>query len=46
MAYVKAAHADDGTALSINVRGKLLPARVVPMPFKPKNYVREQGGKP
>jgi aminomethyltransferase len=46
MAYVKAAHADDGTALSINVRGKLLPARVVPMPFKAKNYVREQGGKP
>jgi aminomethyltransferase len=46
MAYVMAAHADDGAALAINVRGKLLPARVVPMPFKPKNYVREQGGKP
>jgi aminomethyltransferase len=46
MAYVASAHAGDGTALSINVRGKLLPAVVVPMPFKTKNYVREQGGKP
>jgi aminomethyltransferase len=46
MAYVAADHAGDGTALTINVRGKLLPARVVPMPFKPKNYVRQQGGKP
>jgi aminomethyltransferase len=46
MAYVAADHAADGTALSINVRGKLLPAVVVPMPFKTKNYVREQGGKP
>jgi aminomethyltransferase len=46
MAYVAAGHAADGTTLSINVRGKLLPAVVVPMPFKTKNYVREQGGMP
>jgi aminomethyltransferase len=45
MAYVAAGHAGDGTALTIEVRGKRLPARVVPMPFKTKNYVREQGGK-
>jgi aminomethyltransferase len=40
MAYVAAAHAADGTALSIDVRGRRLVAKVVPMPFKPKNYVR------
>ena len=40
MAYVDAAHAADGTALEIEVRGKRLAATVVPMPFKPKNYVR------
>lgn len=43
MAYVDAAHAADGTALDIEVRGKRLAAKVVPMPFKPKNYVREGG---
>ncbi|MGL4542263.1 MAG: glycine cleavage T C-terminal barrel domain-containing protein, partial [Polymorphobacter sp.] len=40
MAYVTAAHAADATALEIEVRGKRLAATVVPMPFKPKNYVR------
>ncbi len=40
MAYVAAAHAGDGTALTIDVRGRRLAATVVPMPFKPKNYVR------
>jgi aminomethyltransferase len=40
MAYVDAAHGADGTALTIAVRGRHLDARVVPMPFKPKNYVR------
>jgi aminomethyltransferase len=40
MAYVEAAHAADGTALEIEVRGKRLTATVVPMPFWQKNYVR------
>ena len=43
MAYVATAHAGDGTALEIEVRGKRLAATVVPMPFKPKNYVRAEG---
>jgi aminomethyltransferase len=43
MAYVAAAHAADGTPLEIEVRGKRLAATVVPMPFKPKNYVRAEG---
>ena len=43
MAYVAPAYAADGTAVEINVRGKLLMAKVVAMPFKQKNYVREQG---
>ncbi|MEI6486579.1 MAG: glycine cleavage system aminomethyltransferase GcvT [Sphingomonadales bacterium] len=41
MAYVATAHAADGTALDIEVRGKRIAATVVPMPFKQKNYVRE-----
>ena len=40
MAYVNAAPAADGTALTIEVRGKRLPARVVPMPFVPHRYHR------
>jgi aminomethyltransferase len=40
MGYVGAAHAADGTALEIEVRGKRLAATVVPMPFHQKNYVR------
>lgn len=44
MAYVPAALAADGQRLQVEVRGKLLDATVVPMPFFPKNYVR-QGGK-
>ncbi len=40
MATVDASHAADGTALDIMVRGKRLPASVVPMPFHQKNYVR------
>ncbi|GGD99196.1 aminomethyltransferase [Polymorphobacter glacialis] len=43
MAYVNAAHAADGTAVEIEVRGKRLAATVTPMPFKPKNYVRAEG---
>ena len=44
MAYVPVALAADGTRLQVEVRGRLLDATVVPMPFFPKNYVR-QGGK-
>ncbi|QYU70858.1 hypothetical protein J4558_12430 [Leptolyngbya sp. 15MV] len=40
MAYVASEHAAQGTALEIEVRGKRLPARVVPMPFVPHNYYR------
>lgn len=40
MAYVESAQSADGTALEIEVRGKRLPATVVPMPFHQKNYVR------
>ena len=40
MAYVSAAHAAPGTALTIDVRGKRLPATVVPLPFVPHRYAR------
>jgi aminomethyltransferase len=40
MAYVDTAHSAAGTALDIDVRGKRLPARVVPMPFVPHRYYR------
>jgi aminomethyltransferase len=40
MAYVASAHAAKDTALEIDVRGKRLAARVVPMPFVPHNYHR------
>ncbi|MBU6268195.1 MAG: glycine cleavage system aminomethyltransferase GcvT [Sphingomonadales bacterium] len=40
MAYVDAASAADGTGLTIDVRGKRLPAKVVPMPFVPHKYHR------
>jgi aminomethyltransferase len=43
MAYIATAHAADGTAVEIEVRGRRLAATVVPMPFKPKNYVRSEG---
>jgi aminomethyltransferase len=40
MGYVAPAQAKDGTALELMVRGKPLPARVVPMPFVPHRYAR------
>jgi aminomethyltransferase len=40
MAYVDAALAADGTALQIDMRGKRLAAKVVPMPFVPHRYHR------
>lgn len=40
MAYVASTHAAEGTALEIDVRGKRLAARIVPMPFVPHRYHR------
>jgi aminomethyltransferase len=40
MAYVPAHLAADGTAITLEQRGKPLAATVVPMPFFPKSYVR------
>lgn len=40
MAYVDAAHTAGGTALEIEMRGKRLPAKAVPMPFVPHRYHR------
>jgi aminomethyltransferase len=40
MGYVAPAFAADGTALSLMVRGKPLPASVAPMPFIPHRYAR------
>ena len=40
MAYVDAALAAPGTALEIDMRGKRLPATVIPMPFVPHRYHR------
>ncbi|MFN7177631.1 MAG: glycine cleavage system aminomethyltransferase GcvT, partial [Thermaurantiacus sp.] len=40
MGYVAATHSGDGTRLELDVRGRRLPATVVPMPFHQKNYVR------
>jgi aminomethyltransferase len=39
MGYVRRDLAADGTALHLLVRGKTVPARVVPMPFVPHRYV-------
>jgi aminomethyltransferase len=41
MAYVDAAHAAQGAELAIEVRGKRLPARIVPTPFVPHRYHRK-----
>jgi aminomethyltransferase len=40
MGYVRRDLSDDGTKLSLMVRGKPLPATVVPLPFVPHHYVR------
>ena len=40
MGYVRKDLAADGTALHLMVRGKPLPARVVPLPFVPHRYAR------
>ena len=41
MAFVDAAQATPGTALSIDVRGRKLAATVTPMPFVPHRYYRK-----
>jgi aminomethyltransferase len=41
MGYVVATHAADCTFVQLVVRGKPLPARVVPLPFVPHRYVRK-----
>nr|WP_280854525.1 glycine cleavage system aminomethyltransferase GcvT [Pararoseomonas indoligenes] len=40
MGYVARAHAGDGTALELMVRGRALPARTAPTPFIPHRYKR------
>jgi aminomethyltransferase len=40
MGYVETKFAAPGTAVTLMVRGKALPARVAPMPFVPHRYVR------
>ncbi len=40
MGYVASDHAETGTALEIDVRGKRLSAKIVAMPFVPNRYFR------
>ena len=40
MGFVEAADAAPGTELQLDVRGRLIAARVVPLPFVPHRYVR------
>jgi aminomethyltransferase len=40
MGYVRRDHSADGSKLSLMVRGKSLPATVVPLPFVPHRYAR------
>ena len=40
MGFVESAHAAPGTELQLDVRGRLIPARVVPLPFVPHRYFR------
>jgi aminomethyltransferase len=41
MGYVATAHAAPGTKVQLVVRGKPLPAEIVPMPFVPHRYFRK-----
>lgn len=45
MAFIDIAHTAPGTALTVEVRGKRLPAVVTPMPFVPHTYHRAGAGK-
>jgi aminomethyltransferase len=40
MGLVETAHTADGTPLLLEMRGRMVPATVVPMPFWQKNYAR------
>jgi aminomethyltransferase len=40
MGYVRRDLAADGTRLNLIVRGKMIPATVVPLPFTPHRYIR------
>jgi aminomethyltransferase len=40
MGYVHRDLSADGTAIELSVRGKMLPARIAPMPFVPHRYKR------
>lgn len=40
MGYVRRDLAGDGTPVELSVRGKMLPARIAPMPFVPHRYKR------
>ena len=40
MGFVESAHAAPGTELQLDVRGRLIPATVVPLPFVPHRYFR------
>ena len=40
MGYVPAKHAEIGTTLQGEVRGKRMPVTVAPMPFQPTTYKR------
>ena len=42
MGYVATAHAKAGTKVQLLVRGKPLPAEIVPMPFVPHRYFKGQ----
>jgi aminomethyltransferase len=46
MGYVAAAHAKAGTRVDLMVRGKPLPAAIVPLPFVPHRYARKQVSDP
>jgi aminomethyltransferase len=41
MATIETEYAGEGTRLELEVRGKRLPAKVVPLPFVPHKYVRK-----
>jgi aminomethyltransferase len=40
MAYIQRELGEPGTALAVDVRGKLLPVKVATMPFTPQRYYR------
>jgi len=45
MGYIRPEHGQPGTEVTIDVRGRLEPARVVQLPFYRHNHVGHPGGK-